>query len=419
MRRNYSAPIGRGKGDPDGKLGVVSPETRIPSDDDWPAICEADGLALGVSYTPEDVEAHRKMHNMSRFRVISDGAAVVAAAGSYAMDVTLPGGSVVPMGGVTWVSTAVTHRRQGLMHRVMDAVHIDIDQRGEPVAALTSSEGGLYGRFGYGIATQARSTSIDPRLIRIRSDIVIADNSTVHVDGDGAIELMADVWERFRRLRAGEVDRSLATHDYLYAVRDKPVGNFGPAIYLAHADGFAVYRIEENSHYGVPVHKMLITELAAVTPDAHAALWRTLLSTELVAEITATVVPIDDPLPFLLTDQRVVRTTDLKDRIWVNVRDPAIAFGARTYRTADRIVIEADGRRWAIEGGLDGGSCKLVRTRPDLVTTHAGFSSLLYGGVLPSGLVAGRRMTARTPQALARADLFFPTSLAPHCQTNF
>jgi len=131
------------------------------------------------------------------------------------------------------------------------------------------------------------------------------------------------------------------------------------------------------------------------------------------------VLAIDDPLPYLLDNQRALRTTDLNDGIWVNIRDVATAFGARNYRTTDRIVVEADGMRWAIDGGPDGGSCKAVRTRPDLITSHSGLSSLLYGGVLPSALVSGRRMTARTAEAAARADLFFTTSVAPHCLTHY
>ncbi len=92
---------------------------------------------------------------------------------------------------------------------------------------------------------------------------------------------------------------------------------------------------------------------------------------------------------------------------------------ARTYRTTDRIVVEVDGVRWAIDGGPDGATCKAVRSRPDLTTSHGPFSSLLYGGVLPSALVAGGRMQARNEEALARADIFFTTSLAPHSQSRY
>jgi hypothetical protein len=39
--------------------------------------------------------------------------------------------------------------------------------------------------------------------------------------------------------------------------------------------------------------------------------------------------------------------------------------------------------------------------------------------VLPSALIAGGRMTARNTAATARADIFFTTSLAPHCQSQY
>jgi predicted acetyltransferase len=164
---------------------------------------------------------------------------------------------------------------------------------------------------------------------------------------------------------------------------------------------------------------MRLMQLAAVTPEAHLALWQTLLDIDLVGVIGGRDVAIDDPLPFLLTNPRVLQTTGVNDGIWLHCRDLAICFGSRTYRTEDRLVVEADGLRWAIEGGPNGASCRPVKTKPDLVTSHAWLSSLLYGGVRPSVLVAGRRMTARNDDVLRRADLFFPTSLAPHCQTHY
>ena len=56
---------------------------------------------------------------------------------------------------------------------------------------------------------------------------------------------------------------------------------------------------------------------------------------DLVGEIRSRALPIDDPLPFLLENPRALRTTDLNDGVWVNVRDVAACFGARTYATAD------------------------------------------------------------------------------------
>ena len=170
---------------------------------------------------------------------------------------------------------------------------------------------------------------------------------------------------------------------------------------------------------GHPSHEVALKEFAAVTPEAHAALWHTLLNLDLVGTITSRAIAVDDPLPLLLENPRALRTTNLNDGVWLNVRAVPACFGGRTYRVSDRIVVEVDGTRWAIDGGPDGASCKVVKSRPDLVTTHGPFSSLLYGGVLPSALVAGGRMQARNAAALGRADIFFTTSLAPHCQSNY
>jgi predicted acetyltransferase len=170
---------------------------------------------------------------------------------------------------------------------------------------------------------------------------------------------------------------------------------------------------------GHPSHTVAVGELAAVTPAAHAALWHTLLNLDLVGTITSRAVAIDDPLPMLLDNPRAVRTTGLNDGVWLNVRDVPACFGGRTYRITDRIVVDVDGIRWAIDGGPDGAACAVVKSRPDLITTGGPFSSLLYGGVLPSSLVAGGWMRARNAAALARADLFFTTSLQPHCQSHY
>jgi predicted acetyltransferase len=220
-------------------------------------------------------------------------------------------------------------------------------------------------------------------------------------------------------VRAGETGRTPEVQQYLYEQRAKVAGSLSAVVYLGTDDGYAAYRTEEKWNDGHPAHVLHLHELVAATPEAHAAVWQTLLSIDLVGEIRSRNVPIDDPLPFLLENQRALRTTDLNDGIWVNALDIPRCFGARTYRTTDRLVVEVDGKRWAIDGGPEGGTCTAVRTKPDLVTSHAWFSSLLYGGVYPSALVAGRRMTARNADVLARADCFFATTPAPHCQDMY
>jgi predicted acetyltransferase len=395
-------------------------EIRPPRDDEWAQVCAADGRAFANTYSPAEVAEMRLQHDLSRFRIAVDDGSVVGVAGSYALDATMPGGTTIPMGGVTWVSVASTHRRQGVMRSVVGAVHDDIDARGEPLATLGASEGGIYEHIGYGIASGQRNTVLDRRATSIRAEYRVASGSVRYIDDAADVtDIVAPLWDRFRRCRAGEVSRSIAFHDFLGARRVRTDDGLTSAHCLVHADGFAVYRLREDWNNGHPQHEMHLLELCAITPEAHVALWQTLLSVDLVGEIHSRAMAIDDPLPYLLENQRALRTVVVADGIWANVRDVSICFGARTYRTTDTLVVEADGKRWSIDGGPDGASCRSVRTKPDLITSHSGLSSLIYGGTVPSALVAGRRMTARNDAALARADLFFPTSLAPHCQTHY
>ena len=394
-------------------------EIITPVDDDWEQICRADTQAFGFDYTTAEIAELRPLHDLGRFRVAVDDGQIVSMAGSYALDATVPGGVCIPMGGVTWVSTLSTHRRQGIMRQVLNAVHDDIDERGEPLASLYGSEGGIYESRGYGVASNSRTISIDTKRAKFKAEYVPEAGHVRYISGDDVVDTTSEIWERFRRCRAGEVSRSLIEQDLRFAMGDRPEGSLTGARYLRHTDGYAAYRIDSQWNDGQPAHVLHLIQMVAVTPEAHAALWHTVLNVDLVGEVRSRMVAIDDPIGYLLTNQRDVRTVSTRDNIWLNVRDASICFGARTYRTTDRLVVEVDGKRWAIDGSPDEASCRPVRTRADLVTSHAWFSALLYGGVLPSALVAGRRMTARNDDVLRRADLFFPTSLLPHCQTQY
>ncbi len=392
---------------------------RTAKESDWQAICHADGRAFGFAYTPEQIVDARTIHDITRFELAVDGDEIVGTVAAFSMQVTVPGGGQLPMAGLTWVSTAATHRRQGVLTKLMARSLADVDRRGEPVVMLAASEGGIYERYGFGVATQIRSTSIDRRFAQLCREFQPKPGTVRFVGGEAARAHVTEVWSRYHTQRVGEVDRPEALDHFLFEARSKPRGEFGPSIYLAHSDGYAVYRIEAQWNEGRPAHNMNVIELVAITGDAHAALWHTLLGVDLVGAITSRQIPIDDPLPYLLTDPRALQTTSLMDGIWVNVRDVKTCLSTRRYSTTDRLVIEVDGARWAIDGGPEGSTCSRVKSRPDLCIVHASLGAMLLGGVRASALVAGRRADARNAEALRRADAFFVTSPAPHCQTNY
>ena len=76
---------------------------------------------------------------------------------------------------------------------------------------------------------------------------------------------------------------------------------------------------------------------------------------------------LHDPLPYLLTDWRALRTVELNDFVWCLPLDVPACFSARTYAADDDVVLEADGNRWRIGAG----GCARVRSRADLVAARS------------------------------------------------
>ncbi len=122
------------------ELGNIVVRVAVP--DDLDALIDRDLQAFSGTFTVEERVLWREMLDLKRFRVAYDGGDLVGVAGSHELELTLPGGAVVPLGGTTWVSVAPTHRRRGIVTRLMAEVHSDIESRGGPIAGLVASEGG-------------------------------------------------------------------------------------------------------------------------------------------------------------------------------------------------------------------------------------------------------------------------------------
>jgi predicted acetyltransferase len=384
---------------------------RVPTDDDFDALLRRDEEAFGDVFDDAARLAARDAVDLDRFRMVLDGRDVVGLAGSFEMELTLPGLAVVPLGGTTWVSVAPTHRRQGILRRLLDDVHRDIADRGAPIAGLISSEGGIYERFGYGIATRSRVTTIDRRLVSIAPDFVPAPGSVRLVDPMELVDELVEIHTRYRRARAGEVDRSVA-------VMKRRLHRLGAGVRCAlHADGYALWKIVSNWGNAEPQHRLDLGELTACTADAHVALWHVVLSHDLVGPIRSEqAIGLDDPLPYLLTDQRAVRTDAVHDMLWLRPDDVGRLFSERSYRVDDTFVIEVNdtGERWRVTAD----AAAPTDTTADLVSTRAGLGSLLLGGTSVTELARGRRVEI-DPALLGRADAFFGWSPTPRCTTMF
>jgi len=389
---------------------------RRATDDDFGAIVDFDGAIFGELWAAEDLDLLRPTLELDRFVLAHDGDDLVGVSGNYSLELTVPGPNVLSVAGVTWIAVSPTHRRQGLLTRLISELHADADAHDEPLAILTASEGAIYRRFGYGIASQCRVIEIDRRRTEVLpefrpnlGDVRFADARNDHV-----LEQIAALFDRIRVSRNGDIGRPAA--NWRLSRHHRGEG----ARWAVHADGFACWKVKAKWNNGHPAHEMELYDLIAATPEAHAALWHTVLSVDLVAKITSfRGAAIDDQLAHIITDPRALRTVELNDMLWVHVRDARAALEARCYGTDDSLVVDVDGTRWKIDGSPDGAVVKPAKRKPDLVMDGAALGSIYLGGFRPSELVRGRRIEARDAAVLRRADHFFAADQMPHATSGF
>ena len=413
--------------------------------DDLDAALRADEAAFSDEVKPENREQARATIEWPRMFGAFDGDELCGTAGAYALEVTLPGGAVVPTSGVTAVGVLPTHRRRGVLSSMMARQLDDVAQRGEPVALLTASEATIYRRFGYGVACAFRTVEVD----RSRATFVPAlaggsggSSGSGRSEGSsgsgGAVRLLskeeaierAPAWfDAFRRTWPGEVSRPASWWPFVFGEKETWRGG-GPQFVVGVEDtdgrpgGFAIYRVTDGP--GPHERRLRVRDLAAADPAVRDQLWRYLFGVDLVTTIEADV-GLDDPLRWRLSDFRALRVMGERDFLWARVMDPAAALAARRYeREADLVVEIIDGARpdvggrYAVAGGPSGASCERTAASPDLVMDVAELGSLLLGGASARVLGEAGRIDERSAGALAVADGFFgTTSTRPHCSTPF
>lgn len=345
----------------------------------------------------------------------------VATFASWVTELTVPGG-VLPACAISSVTVAPTHRRRGILRSVMAGELRTAARQGIAVAVLTVSESTIYGRFGFAPAAAAAQWELDAR--RARWFGPDAPGRIDFVTREQGRALAETLHEGIRRTSPGEIampgghlDRYLGTRpdaekpEHVRAVQYRSAAG--------DVEGLAVYRVTEN-HDDFTASTLDVSLLLAATDEAYAGLWRFLLSMDLIGTIRVSELAVDEPLWWMIADQRAATIT-VRDHQYVRVLDVPAALAARTYDVADTIAIDvADplgiaGGTFVLTTDSDGaGAVDVVDDAPvgiPLVRLGiAELSALLLGGVSAVTLARAGRLEAGDPSRLAR---LFSTAAAP------
>lgn len=382
-------------------------------------------------------DAHWEAHlEPERAWAVWDRGRVVANCCVFSRDVTVPaapgaGCPAVPFAAVSGVGVHPTHRRRGLLARMMAAMVDDGRERGEPFAGLFASEGSIYARFGFGIA----SFGAGVRVATGRSAFARQPPpmEMTLVPGDGAAKMLPALHDRIRRCRPGEVNRNDARWADEWADARSWRHGASAAFRVVTAGGFVCYRIAAGKTDGIEANRAVIYDLYGEDPATEAALWQFMCNLDLVTEVEAHSRPVDDPLRWWLADPRQVRTTAVTDRLWVRPLDVPATLTARGYRRAGRLVLEVlpapvtppggdpAAGRYVLDASPDGANCRRARggEEPEVILGVAELGSLYLGGVPASVLSAAGRVAVAQRETLALIDDLFATDPAPFAGTSF
>lgn len=360
-----------------------------------------------------------------------DPAVPVATYSTMVNALNVGGPRLLPTHLVTAVTVRPTHRRRGILRRMITADLARAKDSGLALAALTVSEATIYGRFGFGAATSTAGMEVDTRgglefTAPPRGSIAVADPDKLR-------ELVPEIFRAHLERTFGALGRQHAYSMRAAGMWSGENTEPDPAIrgvlrYNTDGvpDGYAAYK---SLGWQNKPHTVKIIDLVAANDEAYRELWRYLGSIDRVDRLTYADAPVEDPLPWMLVDRRRYKVRDIEDVLWLRILDAPAALEARGYFGDGAVVLQVTDPMGLAEGTFllevrDGvGTCRPAELGEDAATlrtelTVTALASLYLGAVSARTLAAAGGVRA-SDDALSLLDSLFTAGPAPYCSTHF
>lgn len=353
----------------------------------------------------------------------------VATFAHFEKDMNVGCGRLIPAHLITWVTVRPTHRRRGLLRRLMTENLTNAADAGYPFAALTVTEGGIYRRFGFGAASWLTSIEVDTSPgFQLISE---ADRRVEMCDARALEELAPQIYAEFQKLSPGAIGRQQALYDFA-AGHDIEGGESDNAVRGAlhydengKPDGFVSYKHKSGDDWSHGTLQLL--DFVAVSNEAYSALWAFLGAIDLSMKVTFHAAAHQSPLPWLITDPRRAKIVEECDGVWLRMLDVKKALEARAWLVGGELTLrihddmgfadgtfrlESDGQKATVTK-LDGGELA------DLEMNVSELGSLYLGGADPVVLARAGRITEVRPGAALEARSLFALERAPYTPNDF
>jgi len=405
----------------------MSVQIRPISADEIEAFLGAISIPFGFDATPEALARFRDVFEIERMQAAVDGRQIVATFGALTTQMTVPG-NILPLAATTVVTVLPTHRRQGIFRNLMTDHLAELHQKKEPLAALWASESSIYGRFGYGPASEKSVVKLEKPYAQMQEPVEIAGTMRL-VDRAEAQQLFPAIYEAVAPHRPGMLTRSenwwksrvlrdpeymrrgATAHRRVLHVRDgRPVG-------------YLIYRTRADLQRGGS--EVQVIELFGIDVAAEESLWQFVFGIDLTTTIDHWNQPVDDPLRWWLEQPRRLERK-IEDGIWLRVIDVAAALAGRKYSSPGSLVLRVRDEHcpwnngvWQLEVDGDGTArCRASNAEPELELTAYALGMVYLGGhrfaaLAKAGLITG------SSEAIRLADVLFSWEPLPFCPDFF
>lgn len=386
---------------------------------------------LGPPPTQERISLYRANIRLEDTLAAFDGDRIVGTTAAFPFQMTLPEG-VRPVAGVSAVGVLPTHRRRGVLTALMRHQLRGVYERGEAVAALFASEGGIYGRFGYGLAALLGTVTVRRGEGSLRPDAPRDTALRLRMAAPAVVRAeLAQVHQAAAASRVGEFQRS----EYWWnrILRDPETERDGSSelkSVLVEGDtgpvGYALYRVRAHwDSHGNADSSLEVLELHATEPAAHVMLWEFLLNRDLVGSVTARMRPADDFLLSLLADRNRARMIP-DTSFWARLVNLPRALSERSYAAPVDVVVDVadpvcpwNHGRWRLSADRWSAHCERTGHPADLALDVGVLGSAYMGGERLSAYAAAGLVRQTRPGAVMELSTALTTPTMPHCSVLF
>jgi predicted acetyltransferase len=344
---------------------------------------------------------------------------LVGTADAVTSGLTLPGGTIVGHAAVTHVGVLPSFTRKGVATDLMFHQLHDVAARGETVATLRASEATIYERYGYGVASSSQTVEVQTARAELRPGVG-AGGPVRLLDAERVWDVLPRIYTDNRPARPGTIDRPDV---WWQGVRLRSESSPQPWYVAVHGEpgaenGFVRYRpIDTDKWFVSDQRTIAVEDFFAPDTDAYLGLLRFLLGLDLIDRVVFWMMPIDDPLPWLLLDRRAARVTATHDETWLRVVDVEKALSARKYEGDGEVIVAVDDPvlpENSITVAITGDGSEQTDRHPQLRVGVAGLAAVLLGGATWRSLAAAGLAHADGPAVLAAAERLFAVREAPH-----